>query len=278
MPQSSRSVGSRTSSCARTLPPSRPSPRISLAVSGADIRACSALAVPCRDRRWRCCSRAALPMRRPCDASRRCHVGERSIRAFRCRKPRCASAFRHPGSMLSCRRKVAAIVRAVSPKGAMGLMQIMPRDLGRACGRATASAPIPSIRTTTSWRARRIFASCTTATALPASSRPTTPVPGAMRITLRPAGHCPPETRAYVAALAPIAARRCGGHVVISSPRSSGHGPALVVSRAREQMPSTTGAASSNDVASVGRVASPAEDWTGLAPQSEGLFVAPVGA
>ncbi len=50
-------------------------------------------------------------------------------------------------------------VRALSPKGAIGLMQIMPEtwaDLRP----VTVSAPIRRTRTTTSWPARRICASC----------------------------------------------------------------------------------------------------------------------
>ena len=62
--------------------------------------------------------------------------------------------------------------------------------MGRACGRATALALIHLIRTTTFSQARRISASCTTATAQPASSRRTMLVLSAMKIILRAAVHC----------------------------------------------------------------------------------------
>ena len=88
--------------------------------------------------------------------------------------------------------------RAVSPKGAMGLMQIMPEtwaDLRP----ATASAPIPSIRTTTSWPAPRICGSCTIATAAPGFLAAYNAGPARYEDHLATGRPLPAETRAYVA-------------------------------------------------------------------------------
>ena len=81
-------------------------------------------------------------------------------------------------------------VKAVSPKGAIGLMQIMP-DTWADCACATGSGAIPVIRTTTFWRVRLTYARCTIASARRAFSRPTTPAPAAMRSILRQAARCP---------------------------------------------------------------------------------------
>jgi len=72
-------------------------------------------------------------------------------------------------------------VRAISPKGAMGLMQIIPETWAHLRVRYDLGAD-PMIRTTTSWPVLRICASCTTAMAHPDFWLPTMPVPRAMRI------------------------------------------------------------------------------------------------
>jgi predicted secreted Zn-dependent protease len=59
-------------------------------------------------------------------------------------------------------------VRALSPKGAMGLMQIMPQR-GPRCGSGTAWARIPMILAITSRRGRPTCGSCTIASASVAS-------------------------------------------------------------------------------------------------------------
>ena len=125
---------------------------------------------------------------RPCDrAAVNVAADPIAVRRFRRRS---RAALRHSGVLdhgPSCRRRARGDVRAVSPKGAMGLMQIMP-ETWAGLRRVTASAPILSIRTTTLSPVQRISASCTIATARPASSRPTMPDPRAGRITSRPAG------------------------------------------------------------------------------------------
>ena len=107
----------------------------------------------------------------------------------------------------SCRGEFGA-VHAVSPKGAIGLMQIMPATWA-GLRQPTVSAPIPTTRTTTSSPARPICASCTIATALAASSRPTTQVQRAGKITSRPAGRCRWRRRRILPASRPIVGGRC---------------------------------------------------------------------
>jgi Transglycosylase SLT domain len=80
-------------------------------------------------------------------------------------------------------------VRATSPKGAIGLMQIMP-ETWAALSQRYRLATILTTRTTTSSPAPPICASYTTAMAFPDSSRPTMPVPRAGKTISQPASRC----------------------------------------------------------------------------------------
>jgi len=87
------------------------------------------------------------------------------------------AAVRHSGKLDTCGVRVEsrARLKAVSPKGAIGLMQIMP-DTWADCACATGSgADPPVIRTTTFARVRLTCERCMIASAWPGFSPPTTP-------------------------------------------------------------------------------------------------------
>ena len=102
---------------------------------------------------------------------------------------RSASVFRRHGYAPSCARKSFGAVHAISPKGAMGLMQIMPATwVGLRQRYRLGADPYDAHDNIIAGAPFR--ASCTTAMAFPASSRPTTQVQRAGKITSRPAGRC----------------------------------------------------------------------------------------
>jgi hypothetical protein len=161
------------------------------------------------------------------------------------------------------------VVRAVSPKGAMGLMQIMP-DTWSGLRSRYGLGPNPfdphdNIVAGAAYL-RELHDRYGTAGFLAAYNAG----PGRYEDHLASGRPLPAETQAYVAALAPLL-RDDGsmGNVITAIIRSWTSSPLFPV---RANDVSTTGATSSGDVGKRRSMVGPATDWTGLAPQSEGLF------
>jgi hypothetical protein len=161
------------------------------------------------------------------------------------------------------------VVRAVSPKGAMGLMQIMPDTWSGLRSRYGLGAnpfdPHDNIVAGAAYL-RELHDRYGTAGFLAAYNAG----PGRYEDHLTSGRPLPMETQAYVAALAPLL-RDDGsmGNVITAIIRSWTSSPLFPV---RANDASSTGATSSGDLGKRRSVARPATDWTGLAPQSEGLF------
>ena len=139
-------------------------------------------------RKCRCA--AAVPRGRACSARRqrssRCRCNGRSFAGF---VAEASHRFALPVSSIRAvmQAESGGEVRALSPKGAMGLMQIMPETWAE-LRPATVWVRIPMILTTTSWRGRPTCGSCTIAMASAASWPPTMPVQVATKSTCdRPA-------------------------------------------------------------------------------------------
>ncbi len=161
------------------------------------------------------------------------------------------------------------VVRAVSPKGAMGLMQIMP-DTWSGLRSRYGLGPNPfdphdNIVAGAAYL-RELHDRYGTAGFLAAYNAG----PGRYEDHLASGRPLPAETQAYVAALAPLL-RDDGsmGNVITAIIRSWTSSPLFPV---RANDVSTTGATSSGDLGKRRSMVTPATDWTGLAPQSEGLF------
>ena len=166
-------------------------------------------------------------------------------------------------------------VRAVSPKGAMGLMQIMPQTWADLQSRYELGAnpfdPHDNILAGAAYL-RELHDRYGAAGFLAAYNAG----PGRYEDHLASGRPLPLETQAYVAALAPLL-RDDGsapGTFVAAIIRSWTSSPLFPV---RANDASITGAASSGDTRKRRSMARPATDWTGLAPQSVGLF-APLSA
>src|SRR5579883_671865 len=164
------------------------------------------------------------------------------------------------------------VVRAVSPKGAMGLMQIMP-DTWSGLRSRYGLGPNPfdphdNIVAGAAYL-RELHDRYGTAGFLAAYNAG----PGRYEDHLTSGRPLPAETQAYVAALAPLL-RDDGsmGNVITAIIRSWTSSPFFPV---RANDASSTGGTSSGDLGKRRSMVTPATDWTGLAPQSEGLF-APV--
>ena len=161
-------------------------------------------------------------------------------------------------------------VRAVSPKRAIGLMQIMPQtwaDLRSRYGLGPDPFdPHDNILAGAAYL-RELHDRYGAAGFLAAYNAG----PGRYEDHLASGRPLPAETQAYVAALAPLL-REDGsapGNVITAVIRSWTSSPLFPV-RAKDA--SSTGATSSGDLGKRRSVARPATDWTGLAPQSQGLF------
>ncbi len=167
------------------------------------------------------------------------------------------------------------VVRAVSPKGAMGLMQIMP-DTWSGLRSRYGLGPNPfdphdNIVAGAAYL-RELHDRYGTAGFLAAYNAG----PGRYEDHLTSGRPLPAETQAYVAALAPLL-REDGsapGNVITAIIRTWTSSPLFPV---RANDVSSTGAMSSGDLGKRRSVARPTTDWTDLAPQSQGLF-APLSA
>jgi hypothetical protein len=161
-------------------------------------------------------------------------------------------------------------LHAVSPKGAMGLMQIMPRTWAGLRSRYRLGAdpfdPHDNILAGAAYL-RELYDRYGAAGFLAAYNAG----PGRYEDHLASGRPLPAETQAYIAALAPLL-REDGpapGNFVTSIIRSLTRSPLFPV---RANGVSSTGAASFGTPGKGQSIAPPAADWTGLAPQSEGLF------
>ena len=166
-----------------------------------------------------------------------------------------------------------AVVRAVSPKGAMGLMQIMPDTWSGLRSRYGLGAdpfdPHDNILAGAAYL-RELHDRYGALGFLAAYNAG----PGRYEDHLATGRPLPVETRAYVAALAPLLHEdgSAPGNFITATIRSWISSP-LFPARANDA--SSAGAASFGDAGKRRSIARPAADWTGLAPQSEGLFAPP---
>jgi hypothetical protein len=167
------------------------------------------------------------------------------------------------------------VVRAVSAKGAMGLMQIMPDTWSGLRSRYGLGAdpfdPHDNILAGAAYL-RELHDRYGELGFLAAYNAG----PGRYENHLATGRPLPAETRAYVAALTPLLhdGGSAPGNFITAIIRSWISSPLFPV---RANDASSTGAASFGDLAKRRSMARPATDWTGLAPQSEGLF-APLSA
>jgi hypothetical protein len=162
------------------------------------------------------------------------------------------------------------VVRAVSPKGAMGLMQIMPETWAGLRSRYGLGPnpfdPHDNIVAGAAYL-RELHDRYGTAGFLAAYNAG----PGRYEDHLASGRPLPAETQAYVAAVAPLL-REDGSApstFVTAIMRSWTSSPLFPV---RATDASSAGATSSGDLGKRRSATRPATDWTGLAPQSVGLF------
>jgi transglycosylase-like protein with SLT domain len=167
------------------------------------------------------------------------------------------------------------VVRAVSPKGAMGLMQIMPDTWSGLRSRYGLGAdpfdPHDNILAGAAYL-RELHDRYGAAGVLAAYNAG----PRRYEDHLASGRPLPAETQAYVSALAPLL-REDGsvpGNVITAIIRSWTSSPLFAV---RANDVSIAGRVSSDDLGKRRSATRPATDWTGLAPQSAGLF-APMSA
>jgi transglycosylase-like protein with SLT domain len=162
-------------------------------------------------------------------------------------------------------------VRALSPKGAMGLMQIMPVSWATLRSRhGLGGDPYDAHDNILAGAAylRELLDRCGSPGFLAAYNAG----PARYEDHLATGRALPAETQAYVAALAPVIG---GGTiddatVVNAVVRSWTEAPLFVVSA---ESTAAKSPASSDPRSGQRLTDSPAQDWTGLAPQSPGLFI-----
>jgi hypothetical protein len=162
-------------------------------------------------------------------------------------------------------------VRALSPKGAMGLMQIMPEAWAALRSRYGLGAdPYDAHDNILAGAAylRELLDRYGSPGFLAAYNAG----PARYEDHLATGRALPAETQAYVAALAPVIGGEAidGATVVNAVVRSWAEAPLFVVPA--ESGP-TKASVSSDPRSGQRSTDSPAQDWTGLAPQSQGLFI-----
>ncbi len=162
-------------------------------------------------------------------------------------------------------------VRALSPKGAMGLMQIMPEAWAALRSRYGLGAdPYDAHDNILAGAAylRELLDRYGSPGFLAAYNAG----PARYEDHLATGRALPAETQAYVAALAPVIGGEAidGATVVNAVVRSWTEAPLFVVPA--ESGP-TKASVSSDPRSGQRSTDSPAQDWTGLAPQSQGLFI-----
>ena len=183
-----------------------------------------------------------------------------------------ALRFHIPASWIKAVMQVESrgAARAVSPKGAMGLMQLMPRTWAELRSRYRLGAdpfdPHDNILAGAAYL-RQLYDRYGAAGFLAAYNGG----PSRYEDHLASGRPLPAETQAYVAALAP-SLRQDGSapRDVITALIRSWAGSPLFAGRASDA--SSAGGSSSGDIGTRRSRARPAMDWTGFAPQAEGLF------
>ena len=166
-------------------------------------------------------------------------------------------------------------VRAVSPKGAMGLMQIMPQTWAALRSRY-GLGPNPFDPHDNILAGAAYLSELHDRYGMAGFLAAYNAGPGRYKEHLASGRLLPAETQAYVAALAPLLHEKesAPGNVITGIIRSWIRSP-LFPAPAKDV--SSTRAASSGELDKRQSLARSATDWTGLAPQSEGLF-APLSA
>lgn len=159
-------------------------------------------------------------------------------------------------------------VRAISPKGAIGLMQIMPETWAGLRQRYRLGAdPFDAHDNIIAGAA--YLRELHDRYGIPGFLAAYNAGPGRWEDHLATGRPLPPETRAYLTRLAPIVGGSSADDTVILA--------AVVKSRTEASLFPARPASPSDDAPSATPPLSnsrPTQDWTGLAPQSDGLFVA----
>jgi soluble lytic murein transglycosylase-like protein len=181
--------------------------------------------------------------------------------------------FGIPASWIRAVMRVESLgsVRALSPRGAMGLMQIMPETWAALRSRYTLGAD-PYDAHDNILAGTAYLRELHDRYGAPGFLAAYNAGPARYEDHLATGRPLPEETRAYVAVLAPlIDGNAIDGAMVVSAAASSWTDAPLFAVRAES---SATKSPASPDPRSGNSSADrTAEDWTGLAPQSNGLFV-----
>jgi soluble lytic murein transglycosylase-like protein len=176
--------------------------------------------------------------------------------------------FSIPASWIRAVMRVESLgdVRALSPKGAMGLMQIMPETWAALRSRYTLGAD-PYDAHDNILAGAAYLRELHDRYGAPGFLAAYNAGPARYEDHLATGRPLPAETRAYVAALAPLID---GAMVVNAAPPSWTDAPLFAM---RSESSATESPASPDLRSGNSSADRTAEDWTGLAPQSNGLFV-----